>query len=143
MGRHERRIGRIDREGNGGRLLRWRRIIHCHVERGRDISRYVLASKIARRFLDFARNDQKNANGKHQRKQRSPVAIAGRKIRRFVQGDFYSAWTRAGLTRLIKAASVRSGMDSSASWQKQFPLSRALRPVGIVSDHFWQRHGSP
>src|SRR5439155_2281756 len=79
------------------------------------------------------------AQSKSKRNQRRGVAIARRKIRRVVQGNFGSARPRPQLAGFGEAAPVRLGMESSASREMQFPLPRAFGTMGALFGHFRHR----
>src|SRR5438094_4499243 len=126
MGSRQGRIGRTDRERERNRLLRWRRITLVPVEAA------VSAAPRRMRATRPPLPRVKYAQGKSQRDQRRDVAIAQRKIRRGVQGNFGSARPRPQLARFGEAAPVRLGTESSVSWEMQFPLPRAFSTMGAL-----------
>src|SRR5882762_2349742 len=125
MGGSERGIGRSNRERNGDRLFRWRRITFV------SVAAAVSAAPIRPPLQPVT-----YAQSKSKRDQRRGMAVDRRKIRRVLQRNLGSARARTGFARFGQSSPMRFGMESRAAWKTQFPLSRAFSPVGALFGRF-------
>src|SRR6266487_4545078 len=124
MGGGERGIGRTNRERNGDRLFRWRRMTFV------SVAAAVSAAPRTMRGIRPTLQRVTCAQSKSERDQRRDMAIARRKIRRVLQRSLGNARARTGFARFGQSSPIRFGMESRAAWKTLFPLSRAFSPVG-------------
>src|SRR6266566_5903922 len=135
MGGGERGIGRTNRERNGDRLFRWRRMTFV------SVAAAVSAAPRTMRAIRPPLQRVTCAQSKSERDQRRGMAIARQKIRRVLQRSLGNARARSQLTRFVQTSPIRFGMESRAAWKTQFPLPRAFSAVGALFGCFrqWQR----